>query len=183
VSPPKQRPIDPPPVCVCGHPQPAHQHYRRGSDCGFSGCSCDRYQAAACRFHVSSRRERAAVSEPPSITCPRCGKTSHHPDDVREGYCGACHDFTGPADLEYAMTFGCQYGADPRRLTHPTWPPADADGWVTILAPDESSARACAFRLFGKRWAFIYPPGGHDPKFFPLGELARVHCTATEMPR
>ena len=31
-----------------------------------------------------------------SFTCPKCGRTSHHPDDVREGYCGACHDWTGP---------------------------------------------------------------------------------------
>jgi hypothetical protein len=31
----------------------------------------------------------------PSFTCPRCGRTSHHPNDVREGYCGACHDWTG----------------------------------------------------------------------------------------
>ncbi|GIH29074.1 hypothetical protein Aph01nite_73840 [Acrocarpospora phusangensis] len=30
-----------------------------------------------------------------SITCPRCGRTSHHPVDVAEGYCGHCHDFTG----------------------------------------------------------------------------------------
>ena len=29
------------------------------------------------------------------ITCPRCGRTSYHPDDIREGYCGACHDWTG----------------------------------------------------------------------------------------
>ena len=28
------------------------------------------------------------------ITCPRCGRTSYHPDDVREGYCGNCHDWT-----------------------------------------------------------------------------------------
>jgi ribosomal protein S27AE len=32
----------------------------------------------------------------PSIECPRCGRISHHPDDVREGYCGACHDWTTP---------------------------------------------------------------------------------------
>lgn len=31
----------------------------------------------------------------PSITCPRCGRTSWNPNDVREGYCGACHDWTG----------------------------------------------------------------------------------------
>lgn len=28
------------------------------------------------------------------FTCPRCGKTSHHPEDKRHGYCGNCHDFT-----------------------------------------------------------------------------------------
>jgi hypothetical protein len=32
---------------------------------------------------------------PTGFTCPRCGRTSHHPDDAREGYCGACHDWTG----------------------------------------------------------------------------------------
>jgi hypothetical protein len=41
--------------------------------------------------------ERAAFVEPPdppSFTCPRCGRTSHNPADVAEGYCGACHAFT-----------------------------------------------------------------------------------------
>lgn len=28
-----------------------------------------------------------------SITCPKCGRTSHNPHDVRERYCGACHVF------------------------------------------------------------------------------------------
>jgi hypothetical protein len=30
-----------------------------------------------------------------SFTCPRCGMTSHHPEDERQGYCGNCHDWTG----------------------------------------------------------------------------------------
>jgi ribosomal protein L37E len=30
----------------------------------------------------------------PSFTCPRCGRTSYNPNDAREGYCGACHDWT-----------------------------------------------------------------------------------------
>jgi hypothetical protein len=30
-----------------------------------------------------------------AFTCPRCGRTSHNPNDEREGYCGACHDWTG----------------------------------------------------------------------------------------
>jgi len=28
-----------------------------------------------------------------SITCPQCGRTSHNPNDVREKYCGACHQY------------------------------------------------------------------------------------------
>jgi hypothetical protein len=37
----------------------------------------------------------------PHVTCPRCLMTSYSPDDIREGYCGNCHDWTsrrpGPA--------------------------------------------------------------------------------------
>jgi hypothetical protein len=32
---------------------------------------------------------------PLPFTCPRCTKTSHHPDDKRHGYCANCHDYTG----------------------------------------------------------------------------------------
>ena len=31
----------------------------------------------------------------PSFTCPACGAVSYHPGDIREGYCGRCHDWTG----------------------------------------------------------------------------------------
>lgn len=30
-----------------------------------------------------------------SYTCPVCDKTSHHPKDVEQGYCGNCHRYTG----------------------------------------------------------------------------------------
>jgi len=30
-----------------------------------------------------------------SFTCPVCGRTSHNVNDVREGYCGHCHAWTG----------------------------------------------------------------------------------------
>lgn len=33
------------------------------------------------------------------ITCPQCGRTSHHPEDVREGYCANCHWWTSHPDL------------------------------------------------------------------------------------
>lgn len=35
------------------------------------------------------------MSAPPSFTCPRCGITSYSPTDAHEGYCGACHAWTG----------------------------------------------------------------------------------------
>ena len=31
----------------------------------------------------------------PSFTCPKCQMTSYNPNDVREGYCGYCHAWTG----------------------------------------------------------------------------------------
>jgi hypothetical protein len=47
--------------------------------------------------HIDVLPARAALRVAPlaqSITCPRCGMTSHNPNDVREGYCGNCHDWT-----------------------------------------------------------------------------------------
>jgi predicted ATP-dependent serine protease len=39
------------------------------------------------------------------FTCPRCGMTSHNPNDKREGYCGRCHDWTDlPAKDRYASS-------------------------------------------------------------------------------
>lgn len=29
------------------------------------------------------------------FVCPKCGMVSTQPNDVREGYCGYCHDWTG----------------------------------------------------------------------------------------
>jgi hypothetical protein len=31
--------------CRCGHDRPAHEHYRRGTDCGL--CRCNRYRGEA----------------------------------------------------------------------------------------------------------------------------------------
>jgi hypothetical protein len=33
------------------------------------------------------------VDDGRGIHCLRCGRTSYHPADVRERYCGACHTF------------------------------------------------------------------------------------------
>lgn len=37
--------------------------------------------------------EPPPTTQPESITCPRCGRTSHNPHDVRHRYCGACHAY------------------------------------------------------------------------------------------
>lgn len=54
------------------------------------------------------------VTEPPSFTCPRCGRTSYNRTDIDEGYCGACHDWTArapswphiPPGWTYSRLFG-----------------------------------------------------------------------------
>lgn len=33
------------------------------------------------------------TKKPDSITCPKCGKTSYHPKDISERYCGNCHEY------------------------------------------------------------------------------------------
>lgn len=35
----------------------------------------------------------------PVFTCPKCNQSSTNPNDVREGYCGACHWWTGHPEL------------------------------------------------------------------------------------
>ena len=30
-----------------------------------------------------------------TFTCPCCGKVSHNPNDLEQGYCGLCHWWTG----------------------------------------------------------------------------------------
>ena len=45
----------------------------------------------------------------PHFTCPRCGRTSHHPKDVQYGYCAACHDYTGTERTESHDTAEASY--------------------------------------------------------------------------
>jgi len=50
------------------------------------------------------------MTEQPSITCPDCGRTSYNPNDIEQGYCGYCHDWTShPASVREAE------GALPRK--------------------------------------------------------------------
>lgn len=36
----------------------------------------------------------ATTARATAIVCPDCRRMSHHPEDIRQGYCGACHEFT-----------------------------------------------------------------------------------------
>lgn len=58
------------------------------------------------------------------FTCPRCSRTSHHPEDERHGYCGACHWWTGdpslgsPEVLELVEAAGVIDPIEPTELPH-----------------------------------------------------------------
>ena len=43
---------------------------------------------------MPTHRRGAGCPQPKSITCPTCHRESFSPDDIREGYCGYCHDWT-----------------------------------------------------------------------------------------
>lgn len=46
--------------------------------------------------HLIARAAAAAAQPGPlPFTCPVCRRTSHHPEDAKNGYCGNCHAFTG----------------------------------------------------------------------------------------
>lgn len=53
---------------------------------------CGRHRAAAMVLGFACEHERCPLV---SFTCPRCGLTSHNLNDIVEGYCGNCHDWTG----------------------------------------------------------------------------------------
>jgi NTP pyrophosphatase (non-canonical NTP hydrolase) len=62
----------------------------------------------------------------PSITCPRCNRTSHNANDIANGYCGNCHDWTSrPGDDSVVSAVG----ADRRRI------------WAAIQTWEESAAK------------------------------------------
>lgn len=65
----------------------------------------------------------------PFITCPRCGKHSFNPNDIEQGYCGACHWWTSDPILG-------EVDPDTMEVTEPkpdTWDCTDAE-WKRHLA-------------------------------------------------
>lgn len=80
---------------------------------------------------------------------------------------------------EYRVTFGQKYHS---RETHPTFPDAHPDGWLTIVAPDYWTARHAAVQQLGTSWSDIMTletlgVGDQEWKrLFPLGELGRIEA-------
>lgn len=63
-----------------------------------NGCDLNFFRwmvAGAASFHLLPLIDETGTR--PSISCPRCQRTSWHPKDVETGYCGACHLFNPPA--------------------------------------------------------------------------------------
>jgi len=80
---------------------------------------------------LAAELTRRALADPrptpaqPAITCPDCGRTSWHPDDVANGYCGACHAAThGEVTRPCIRCDGCGLVADSE----------DQESWTSWLA-------------------------------------------------
>lgn len=43
----------------------------------------------------------AADAKPTAIKCLECGRTSHHPKDIAELYCGNCHKFHEKGEIAW----------------------------------------------------------------------------------
>lgn len=75
---------------------------------------------------------------------------------------------------EFRVTFGVQYATEqhPVSWVHP-------DGWLAVVAPNETVAREAVINMVGTQWAFIYDD--NDPRRptlerYPLGQLHLLVC-------
>lgn len=46
------------------------------------------------RFEAEFKQLGPPSSRAPLRSCPRCGRITANLEDIRQGYCGACHDWT-----------------------------------------------------------------------------------------
>lgn len=92
------------------------------------------------------------AAPPPSITCPDCGRVSYNLNDVQEGYCGYCQDWTTDVDVaDLGNRFGpcciCEGTVDVWNLiTLPFPAPIPGTGWgctVCNLPADGAIAVVC----------------------------------------
>jgi hypothetical protein len=70
----------------------------------------------------------------------------------------------------FYVTFGVKY----REEQHPIWPNAHPDGYLTVIAKDESMARRFTAALLATNWAFIYDEEHFNISRWTRGELGRI---------
>ncbi len=79
---------------------------------------------------------------------------------------------------EYRITFGLKY----RHQQHPLFPAAHPDGWLTIIARNQPTARAITHLTLASDFAFHYPGPFNETEWarnHPLGEIARINASLT----
>ena len=86
----------------------------------------------------------------PSITCPRCGRTSWNENDVRERYCGACHQFHDFMGGDLSMLFHDAKNAKPITELW-AWVSVDEDGNEGIIAAPIVPGMGTTPLVFSKR--------------------------------
>jgi hypothetical protein len=90
--------------------------------------------------------------------------------------------------IEYRITFGPEHAGQ-----NISADPADAwlsmpSGWLSVLAPDELTARVAVINRIGRRWSGITAihwslrlvTPNYWTSTFPLGELARWECPVVD---
>ena len=70
----------------------------------------------------------------------------------------------------FYVTFGRKY----RTVGHPKARYIHPDGYVTIIAKDETEARRITMLEFGQHWASMYDDETLQKEYFPLGSLKTI---------
>ncbi len=98
------------------------------------------------------------MSEPESTTCPQCRRTSYNPNDVRERYCGACHQYYDMMPVELVETLmRSRARATPR--------------FDVTIGVDDSRFQSAIYRALQERALSASPPLAH----YYVDHDGRVH--------
>lgn len=71
---------------------------------------------------------------------------------------------------KFCLTFGNKY----KHMPHPSGIEINPDGYIIIHAYTYDEARAKAFEIFGREWAFLYHENNFGTVFFPAGILLEI---------
>lgn len=78
----------------------------------------------------------------------------------------------------FIITFGQQYP----RESHPTFPAASRDGWVSVEAEDYDAAKQIADRELAGQYSTIYPQESFEgsAELYPAGQLGELPLLPAE---